>query len=62
MLSSKRFCQNFARRKIPPRATMVVIPSPLFADCPLTYVHELAFEIIWINLAFKRAEYNKVLK
>jgi hypothetical protein len=42
-----------AHCKIFPQALIVIIPSPLFADNPLTCIHELALETIWINLAFK---------
>jgi hypothetical protein len=43
----KIFCPTSAHdRKVHPRAPMVIIPSLLFANGPLTYVHELSFEII----------------
>jgi hypothetical protein len=47
----KRFCPTSARRKIFPRAPTVIIPSPLFAALLRVRVHELAFEIIQINVA-----------
>jgi hypothetical protein len=42
----KIFCPTSARRKVRPRAPIVIIPSPLLADNTLTYVHELSFENI----------------
>jgi hypothetical protein len=50
-----------ARRKIFPRALIVMIPSLLLAaDNPITYIHEMTLETILINLAFKRVEYIKI--
>jgi hypothetical protein len=42
----KRFSSTAARCKVRPRAQILIIPTASFADNPITYVHEVAFEII----------------
>jgi hypothetical protein len=58
----KIFSSTSARCKIRPRAQILIIPAASFADNPFTYVHEVAFEMIQIILAFKRAEDDKLMK
>jgi hypothetical protein len=58
----KRFSSTSARCNVRPRAQILIIPPVSFADNPFTYVHEVAFEMIWIIFAFKRAEDDRLMK
>jgi hypothetical protein len=56
------FSSTSARCKVRPSAQILIIPPVSFADNPFAYVHEVAFEMISIILAFKRAEDDKLMK
>jgi hypothetical protein len=49
-LSSRKILSNFCSPENLARFPIAIIPSLLFADNPLTYIRQLAFENIQINL------------